>query len=62
MSIENPMLLNNWHDMATETETKTDFFRTSVDEYVIDCGEVILKENLDRYLKEQLGFKFENEH
>ncbi|MED4844112.1 YqaI family protein [Bacillus atrophaeus] len=60
MNIENPMILNNWHVMATETET--DFFRTSADEYVIDCGEVILKENLDRYLKEQLGFKFENKH
>ncbi|MED4820199.1 hypothetical protein P9654_10015 [Bacillus atrophaeus] len=65
MQVENPMILNNWHDKTTEPETKTDFFGdevASADEYVIDCGEVILKENLDRYLKEQLGFKFKNEH
>ncbi|WP_453561183.1 YqaI family protein, partial [Streptomyces sp. NPDC055103] len=24
--IENPMILNNWHDKLTEPETKKDFF------------------------------------
>lgn len=24
MNIENPMVLNNWHDKATEPETKKD--------------------------------------
>ncbi|MED4843927.1 YqaI family protein [Bacillus atrophaeus] len=65
MNVENPMIMNNWHDRATKSKKKTDFFGdevTSADEYVIDCGEVILKENLDRYLKEHLGFKFKNEH
>ncbi|MED5048891.1 hypothetical protein P9738_01145 [Bacillus siamensis] len=59
--IENPMVLNNWHDKATEPETKKDFFGdevTSADNYVIDCGEIILQGNLKRYLKEQLGFEF----
>ncbi|PLV34933.1 hypothetical protein BSP4_10490 [Bacillus subtilis subsp. subtilis] len=64
MNIENPMILNNWHDSLTEQETQKDFFGdevTPVDDYVIDCGAVILRENLDRYLREQLGFKFKNE-
>ncbi|KXZ13508.1 hypothetical protein AXI59_04855 [Bacillus nakamurai] len=61
MNIENPMVLNNWHDKLTEPETQKDFFGdevTSADNYVIDSGEVILQDNLERYLKEQLGFKF----
>lgn len=29
------------------------------DDYVIDSGEVILRDNLERYLKEQLGFEFQ---
>ncbi|MED3604034.1 YqaI family protein [Bacillus subtilis] len=61
--IENPMILNNWHDKLTDPETQKDFFGdevTPVDDYVIDCGAVILRENLDRYLREQLGFKFKN--
>ncbi|UBQ47588.1 YqaI family protein [Bacillus velezensis] len=61
MNIENPMVLNNWHDKTTEPGTKKDFFGdevTSADNYVIDSGEVILQDNLKRYLKEQLGFKF----
>ncbi|MDA1477302.1 YqaI family protein [Bacillus changyiensis] len=61
MMIENPMVLNNWHDKLTEPETKKDFFGDEVmptDDYAIDCGEVILIENLERYLKEQLGFEF----
>ncbi|MDR4436084.1 hypothetical protein FPV32_18430 [Bacillus tequilensis] len=64
LNIENPMILNNWHDKLTEPETQKDFFGdevTPVDDYVIDCGAVILRENLDRYLREQLGFKFKNE-
>ena len=51
MTIENPMILNNWHDRLTEPETQKDFFGdevTPVDDYVIDCGAVILRENLDR--------------
>ncbi|MCZ0853317.1 hypothetical protein O0547_27590 [Brevibacillus laterosporus] len=55
MNIENPMILNNWHDKATEPETKKDFFGdevTSADNYVVDSGEVILQDNLKRYLKE----------
>ncbi|MCP6683202.1 YqaI family protein [Bacillus nakamurai] len=59
--VENPMVLNNWHDKATEPKMKKDFFGdevTSADNFVIDCGEVILQDNLERYLKEQLGFKF----
>ncbi|MGN7308538.1 YqaI family protein [Bacillus subtilis] len=61
--IENPMILNNWHDKLTDPETQKDFFGdevTPVDDYVIDCGAVILRENLDRYLREQLGFEFKN--
>ncbi|KAF1678574.1 YqaI family protein [Bacillus sp. SKDU12] len=66
MSVENPMILNNWHDRLTEPETQKDFFGdevTPVDDYVIDNaeGEVILRENLERYLKEHLGFEFKNE-
>ncbi|MGG1017363.1 hypothetical protein OEG95_15765 [Bacillus subtilis] len=66
MTIENPMILNNWHDRLTEPETQKDFFGdevTPVDDYVIDSaeGEVILRENLERYLKEHLGFEFKNE-
>ncbi|AFZ90198.1 YqaI family protein [Bacillus velezensis] len=66
MNIENPMVLNNWHDKLTEPETKKDFFGdevTAFDDYVIDSaeGEVILRENLERYLKEHLGFEFKNE-
>ncbi|MDV2629357.1 YqaI family protein [Bacillus velezensis] len=66
MNIENPMVLNNWHDKLTEPETQQDFFGdevTAFDDYVIDSaeGEVILRENLERYLKEHLGFEFKNE-
>ncbi|KXZ18392.1 hypothetical protein AXI59_16330 [Bacillus nakamurai] len=61
MLVENPMVLNNWHDKTTEPEMKKDFFGdevTSADDYVIDSGEIILRENLKRYLKEHLGFRF----
>ncbi|MCY9088960.1 YqaI family protein [Bacillus inaquosorum] len=61
--VENPMVINNWHDKQTETDVRIDFYGdevTPVDDYVIDCGEIILKENLERYLKEQLGFEFKN--
>ncbi|MFK3811812.1 YqaI family protein [Bacillus halotolerans] len=66
MEVENPMILNNWHDKLTEPETPKDFFGDEVtpfDDYVIDNaeGEVILRENLERYLKEHLGFEFKNE-
>ncbi|MBW8281921.1 YqaI family protein, partial [Bacillus amyloliquefaciens] len=30
MNIENPMVLNNWHDKTTEPETKKDFFGDEV--------------------------------
>ncbi|KYC87023.1 YqaI family protein [Bacillus amyloliquefaciens] len=62
MNIENPMVLNNWHDKTSEPEMKKDFFGDiimSTDDYVIDSGEVILRDNLERYLKEQLGFEFQ---
>ncbi|MCY8205280.1 hypothetical protein MOC09_16915 [Bacillus sp. N12A5] len=61
--VENPMVINNWHDKLTETDVRIDFYGdevTPVDDYVIDGGEIILKENLERYLKEQLGFEFKN--
>ncbi|AXF32486.1 hypothetical protein ACFC1O_08570 [Bacillus subtilis] len=66
MEVENPMILNNWHDGLTEPETQKDFFGDEVtpfDDYVIDSaeGEVILRENLELYLKEHLGFEFKNE-
>ncbi|WP_114150694.1 hypothetical protein ACCO40_06520 [Bacillus spizizenii] len=66
MEVENPMILNNWHDRLTESETHKDFFGDEVtpfDDYVIDSaeGEVILRENLKRYLKEHLVFEFKNE-
>ena len=66
MNVENPMVLNNWHDKLTESEMQKDFFGdevTAFDGYVIDSaeGEVILRENLERYLKEHLGFEFKNE-
>ncbi|MCI4168855.1 YqaI family protein [Bacillus spizizenii] len=66
MEVENPMILNNWHDRLTESETHKDFFWDEVtpfDDYVIDSaeGEVILRENLKRYLKEHLVFEFKNE-
>lgn len=62
MNIENPMVLNNWHDKTSEPETKKDFLGDIImptDDYVIDSGEVILRDNLERYLKEQLGFEFQ---
>ncbi|WP_216664915.1 hypothetical protein [Bacillus sp. WMMC1349] len=58
--IENPMVLNNWHDRLTEPETKKDFFEDEVmptDDYVIDCGEEILIENLERGLNFLRGNK-----
>ncbi|WP_340297592.1 YqaI family protein [Bacillus velezensis] len=61
--VENPIVINNWHDNLTETDVRIDFYGdevTSVDDYVIDGGEIILRENLERYLKEQLGFEFKN--
>ncbi|AHZ16310.1 YqaI family protein [Bacillus velezensis] len=62
MNIENPMVLNNWHDKTSEPEMKKDFFGDIImptDDYVIDSGEVILRDNLERYLKEQFGFEFQ---
>ena len=62
MNIENPMVLNNWHDKTSEPEMKKYFFGDIImptDDYVIDSGEVILRDNLERYLKEQFGFEFQ---
>ncbi|WEY87224.1 YqaI family protein [Bacillus subtilis] len=61
--VENPLVINNWHDKLTETGVQIDFYGdevTPVDDYVIDGGEIILRENLERYLREQLGFEFKN--
>ncbi|MCY8503959.1 hypothetical protein CW370_20055 [Bacillus sp. SN32] len=61
--VENPMVINNWHDKLPETDVQIDFYGdevTPVDDYVIDGGEIILRENLERYLREQLGFEFKN--
>ena len=48
--VENPMVINNWHDKLTETGVQIDFYGdevTPVDDYVIDGGEIILRENLE---------------
>ncbi|MGE6671025.1 YqaI family protein [Bacillus altitudinis] len=71
MNIEHPMItqINATgypKGVAVVDVVRTDYFGDEIfsnDEYVIDrnAGEMILVDNLERYLKEQLDFTFVNE-
>ncbi|MCZ2740264.1 hypothetical protein SFC44_17145 [Bacillus safensis] len=72
MNIEHPMItqINATgypKGVAVVDVVGTDYFGDEIfsnDEYVIDenVGEMILLDNLNRYLKEKLDFKFVNEN